>query len=217
MDMQMTLNATMLVDCRAELGEGVQWHRPTRRVYWTDIKGKTLWSCHEDGSHVREVALDAGLCDFAFTPDGKMLAGFEDGLCWLDPRSGARHLLEPYDPGNPATRMNDGALDRQGRFVIGGIHEPDMNPVTPVWSVSRGRVRTILDGIGCANGTAFSPGGDRMYFTDSRGGDLFVFDYDTVSGEPENRRVFASLSPEHGVPDGSCVDADGALGDVVES
>lgn len=211
MNMRAMLQATLLVDCQAELGEAVQWHRASRRVYWTDILGNALWSCREDGSAVRKVDLDASLCDFAFTPDGKMLAAFADGLCWLEPRSGNRRMIEPYDPGNQATRMNDGGLDRQGRFVIGGVHEPERDPVAPVWSISRGKVRTIFSGVGCADGTAFSPDGARMYFADGRTQDIHVYDYDVETGMPSNGRVFAHLRPEHGVPDGSCVDAEGAL------
>ncbi|MEV8466839.1 SMP-30/gluconolactonase/LRE family protein [Fluviibacterium sp. DFM31] len=205
------LHARLLVDCEAGLGEGVQWHRQTRRVYWTDIEGNTLWSAAETGEAVRQVALDAPLCAFAFTPDGNMLAGFADALCWLDPRSGVRRVIEPYMPDDPDTRMNDGGLDRQGRFIIGGIHTPGMAPVTPVWSVSRGRVHTILTGVGCANSTAFSPDGTRMYFADSRGPDILAYDYDTVTGTPRDPRIFATLEPGEGVPNGACVDAEGAL------
>lgn len=209
--MALRANASLLVDCRATLGEGVQWHRQTRRVYWTDIKGNALWSCGENGESERKVPLEEGLCDFAFTPDGKMLAAFADGLYWLEPRSGKRSLIEPYMPDNPGTRMNDGCLDRQGRFIIGGIDEAETAPITPVWSVSRGKVSPILTGVGIANSTAFSPDGGQMYFADSRGRDIFVFDYDTLSGTPSNRRVFATLTEAQGVPDGSTVDAEGAL------
>ncbi|WP_193141464.1 MULTISPECIES: SMP-30/gluconolactonase/LRE family protein [unclassified Meridianimarinicoccus] len=209
--MSAPLQARLLVDCKAGLGEGVQWHRQTRRVYWTDIDGNILWSATETGESVRQVALDAPLCDFAFTPDGNMLAGFADALCWLDPRTGVRRVIETYMSGNPDTRMNNGALDRQGRFIIGGIHTAGLEPVTPVWSISRGRVRPILTEVGCASATAFSPDGTRMYFADSRGPDILAYDYDTVTGMPRDARIFATLEPDEGAPDGACVDAEGAL------
>jgi len=209
--MSAALEARLLVDCQATLGEGIQWNPVRRRVYWTDIKGKALWSCREDGSGVAKLDLELGLCSFAFSDDGRILGAFEDGLSWLDPVTGRRTLFERYQPGMPNTRMNDGALDRAGRFVVGGIDEQDLAPVTPVWSVERGEVRVILDGIGCANSTAFSSDGTRMYFADSPTGEIQVFDYDTSRGVPSNRRIFTRLRPSEGVPDGSTVDAEGAL------
>ena len=209
--MMITLEAQLLVDCHATLGEGIQWNPARRRVYWTDVKGRTLWSCQEDGSGVARLDLETGLCSFAFSDDGRILGAFEDGLAWLDPVSGRRTLFEPYQPDKPTTRMNDGALDRQGRFVVGGIDEAELAPITPVWTVTRGEVRTIIDGVGCANSTAFSPDGSRMYFADSPTGEIQVFDYDIGRGIPSNRRVFARLRPSEGVPDGSTVDSQGGV------
>ena len=203
--------AHLLVDCKAVLGEGIQWNPARRRVYWTDIKGKSLWSCREDGSEPARMELDVGLCSFAFSDDGRILGAFEDGLSWLDPVTGRRALFERYQPGMPTTRMNDGALDRAGRFVVGGIDEADLAPITPIWSVDRSDVRVILDGVGCANSTAFNLDGTRMYFADSPTGEIQVFDYDTARGVPSNRRVFARLRPAEGVPDGSITDSEGGL------
>lgn len=209
--MSEVLNAQLLVDCQATLAEGIQWNPARRRVYWTDIKGRSLWSCREDGSAVAKLELDVGLCSFAFSDDGRILGAFEDGLSWLDTVTGRRTLFERYQPNMPNTRMNDGALDRLGRFIVGGIDERELAPITPVWSVERGDVRVILDGVGCANSTAFSNDGMRMYFADSPTGEIQVFDYDTSRGVPSNRRVFARLRPGEGVPDGSAVDSEGAL------
>ncbi|WP_161635601.1 SMP-30/gluconolactonase/LRE family protein [Actibacterium mucosum] len=206
------LSASLILDCRNNLGEGIQWNVRTQRVYWTDIFGDALWSCAEDGSAMSRVPLDKGLCAMAFTDNDRALAAFTDGLCWLDVETGARELIKEYQPEEGArTRMNDGGLDRQGRFVVGGIDEEGMHPITPVWSVDKGDVRTVIEGIGCANSTCFSPDGTRMYFADTRGKDVVAYDYDTATGTPSNPRVFATLGDGEGGPDGSTVDAEGGL------
>jgi L-arabinonolactonase len=207
----MPLEAELLVACDTELGEGVQWHPRHRRVFWTDIKASVLWSCDEHGGRVRRLDLEAPLCSFAFCDDGRMLAAFADGLAWVDPLTGRRRLFEPYQPDRPGTRMNDGALDRQGRFVVGGIDEADRQPVTPVWSVDRGRVREILHNVVIANSTAFSPDGTVMYFADTPEGVIRAYAYNPATGTPSQRRDFAVLAPDEGKPDGSTVDAQGAL------
>lgn len=209
------LTARLLLDCRNNLGEGIQWNAADQRVYWTDIFGNTLWSCDENGGSVVAKGLEAGLCAFAFSAEGRMLAAFTDGLYWFEMKTGKRALVQAYDVENATSRMNDGGLDRQGRFVVGGIDENNMAPTTPVWSVDgtggTPAVREVIQQVGCANSIVFSPAGDRMYFADTAGPDIITYDYDVTTGTPSNPQPFARLSERFGKPDGSCVDADGAL------
>lgn len=206
------LSAKLLLDCRNLLGEGIIWNARAQRVYWTDIFGNALWSCREDGSAVIRLPLEAGLCAMAFTDEGPALAAFAEGLFWLNTDTGARELIQSYQPelGN-RTRMNDGGLDRQGRFVVGGIDEEGMHGITPVWLVDAGKISTIIENVGCANSTCFSPDGRSMYFADTAGRDIFCYDYDVETGTPTNKRLFASLTEAEGGPDGSTVDAEGGL------
>ncbi len=208
---RVVLDATLLVDCGNVLGDGVQWHPRQRRLFWTDIDSRRLWSCDEQGGHLHHVALDERLTAFAFCDDGRMLGAFADGLGWLDPRTGQRRLFEPYLPGVDGVRMNDGAVDRQGRFVVGGIATTGDAPGTPVWSVERGSVQVLFDGVRVANSIAFSPEGTTMYFADSPSGEIRVCSYDTATGRPGAWDVLDRISPEDGVPDGACIDAEGGL------
>lgn len=207
----MELQATLLVDCKATLGEGVHWSPSRRRLYWSDIKGAALWSCNEDGGAVRQVRLEANLCDFAFADDGRFLAAFEDGLGWLDPVTGERSVFEPYMPDRPGTRMNDGALDRQGRFVVGGIDEIGLERITPVWLVDRGSVKPVLEDVAIANSLAFSPDGTAMYFADTPSGVILRYVYDSLQGIPSDPQVFAEAGTGEGLPDGATVDGEGGL------
>lgn len=204
-------NATLLVDCGNGLGAGVQWHMRLRRLFWTDIDGQVLWSCDEQGGRIVKVALDAALCAFAFCGDGRMLAAFADGLSWLDPRSGARRLFEPYMPGTAGVRMQDGAVDRQGRFVTGGLAEGPDAPDVPLWSVDRGRVRVLFDDIRAAACLAFSPDGRTMYLADAVKGEIGSCDYNPATGTPAAAQALARVDPGTGVPAGACIDADGGL------
>ncbi|TDL87726.1 SMP-30/gluconolactonase/LRE family protein [Meridianimarinicoccus aquatilis] len=205
------LDAQLLVDCKNLLGEGVQWHPRRRRLFWTDIKGQALWSCDEVGGNLKTKALDAPLCSFAFCDDGRMLGAFADGLAWLDPITGQRRLFEDYQTEAVGVRMNDGGVDRQGRFVVGGIDEAERKPITPVWSVDRGRVRVVIDDVAIANSIAFSPDGRVMYFTDTVEGEIRAYDYNPATGTPSKRRSFVSLGEGEGKPDGSTVDVEGGL------
>lgn len=205
------IDAKLLVDCACDLGEGIQWNADHQRIFWTDIHDQRPYSCDETGRSLETLTLDGNLCAFAFDTPERLLAAFADGLYWLDLNSGKRELIRAYMADQPTTRMNDGGLDRQGRFVVGGYEKSDMAPITPVWQVAADNPVELFTGVGCANSIAFSPDGTRMYFADTAGLDIYVFDYDTKTGRPHNKRVFANIGAEFGHPDGSTVDADGGL------
>ena len=205
------LTPKLLLDCSCFLGEGIQWNADRARLYWTDIFRKSLWSCDENGEDAQRQELPEDLCAFAFAENGLILAAFTDGLHWFDERTGTRTLIKAYDPNRTTTRMNDGGLDRQGRFIVGGMDEDGMKPITTVWSVSSSGIKTLIEDIGCSNSTAFSPDGQTMYFADSAKPEILQFDYDTQTGAAQNGRLFAKLRNDSGIPDGSTVDAEGGL------
>ncbi|MBO6893003.1 MAG: SMP-30/gluconolactonase/LRE family protein [Roseibium sp.] len=203
-----TRPAHLLVECQNLLGEGVQWNDAENRLYWTDIFGTALWSCDEEGQRVKRWPLAKKLCAFAFREQGPMLGAFADGLYNFDPKVGTMRLIKSYqEEFGGRTRMNDGHLDRAGRFLVGGIDEKGMQPITPVWSVSRDKITTVLEDVGCANSISFSPDGRTLYFADSRSSEIRAHDYDPENGSVGRSRSFARLSDKEGKPDGSCVDA----------
>lgn len=198
----------MLMDCRCFLGEGVQWRDADARVYWTDIEGDALWSCDADGRAVRRVPLKTGLCAFAFDAEGAALGAFKDGLCRFDPETGAREMLRRYMPETGSSRMNDGTLDRQGRFVVGGVEKGGGGAICPTWRVGSDVVE-IARRAEIANSMTFSPDGGTMYFADTPTGEIWQFAYDQAAGVTGAAERFATVT--RGGPDGSTVNAEGHL------
>ena len=204
------VTAELLLDCRCELAEGIQWHADEARLYWTDIHGRALWRCGADGGGAERRPFDKRLGSFAFAEDGWILCAFEDGLAALDDFFAEPQPLVAVEADRATTRLNDGRCDRQGRFVVGGIDEDGLRPLSSVHRYSPdGTLETLFDGVGCANGLSFSPDGSAMYFADSVGKSIFRFTYALQDLGP--RLPFAELSAEEGNPDGSCVDAEGGV------
>jgi sugar lactone lactonase YvrE len=110
-------------------------------------------------------------------------------------------------------RMNDGALDRQGRFWAGsmGIPVDPHSPVGQLFCLNGKGEEPLLAGLLVQNGLAFSPDGRTMYLSDSHPqvATVWRFDYDTERGIPSNRTIFSSRVELGGRPDGAAMDTDG--------
>jgi L-arabinonolactonase len=207
------------VACGNQHGEGVLWSAEDALLLWTDIHGGRIWlyDPQTDESHSHPVPGRVGcFAPRKGRPVTQLVAAFTDGFGFLDLEKGTRDDIAPFEPDQPHTRLNDGRTDRQGRFVAGGMNEDGLKPTSSVWSLSAdGTLMRLVSNVGCANSTCFSPDGRTMYFADSAGTEIWAYDYDPQTGSLGQRRTFAILAPNAGVPDGSCVDADGYLWNAV--
>jgi L-arabinonolactonase len=201
--------AELLLDCRNTHGEGILWDDRSRRVRWTDIHGKKLWSFDPEKRESDSRDMPVRVCCFAPRARGGLLVGFAEGFALYDLDSGARRDLARFEPELPDTRLNDGRTDRSGRFVAGGFDEVKGRPVTSVWRVDADLSTThLFGGVTCANGTCFSPDGRTMYFTDSPTRKLEAIAYDPATGSVGARRMLGEVEGP-GVPDGACTDVEG--------
>jgi L-arabinonolactonase len=203
----------LVVDGRHVLGEGIVWDDRTGRLFWTDIERSELWSLRPESRELQRWPLPERLCSMALTGiDDRLLLGLASGLAFFDLRSGEPTRICDVEPDVATTRLNDGRVDRQGRFVFGMFNQAE-NPKHPVGGFYRlnhdlSVERLPLGGVAIANSICFSPDGGTMYYADSATGEIRCCDYGTGVANP---RVFAPADAAPGDPDGSTIDADGFL------
>jgi len=208
--------AEIALDCHNLHGEGVFWNDRDGRLWWTDIHGKKLWWFDPESKQSASMGMPDRVCCFAPRRSGGFIVAFAKSVAFFDPDSGLVSELCKFEPDQSTTRLNDGRTDRQGRFIAGGMNEGSGAPTSTVIRVDPdGSTRTIISGVSCANSTCFSPDGRSMYFADSPAREIWAYDYDAKTGVPSNRRILADLKGDSGVPDGSCVDAEGAVWNAV--
>lgn len=206
------MEAELVIDCANVLGEGVTWNAAVRRLHWVDIESSELWTLDPSSGNVSTHNVPERICCVAPRHSGSFVAGFASGFAFYDPVTKARENLASFEPEKPTTRLNDGRTDRQGRLVAGGFDEKNGAFVSSVVRLDADRrVSKLFDGVACANGLCFSPDGRTMYFADSPARKIWAFDYDTDSGTTSNRKVLVTFDEQPGLPDGSCVDADGCI------
>lgn len=212
------MKAEPLLDCQNLHGEGIIWSAAHGLVMWTDIFGQRLCTFDPISGDLHSFDLPGKLCCFApraGRPWNELVAAFADGFALFDVLTGQRKDVAAFEADKPSTRLNDGRTDRQGRFIAGGMDEKTGAPISSVWRLDPDLTLTkLFDGVICANGTCFSPDGRTMWFADSGKGEIEAFDYDIASGTVSNRRSVAAVKAP-GVPDGSCVDAEGFVWNAV--
>ena len=196
---------------RNTLGEGVVWDAGAGLLLWTDIQQSELWTLDSSGE-IKVANAPERIGSFAPCESGGNIVAFASGFAFWDPKTGQRQDIEKFEAHLPTTRLNDGGTDRQGRFLAGGVDEEGGNPISSLCRVDFDlSVHTLLTDICCSNSLCFSPDGRIMYFADMPKAAIWRFDYDIDSGVPFNRQIFATFEDQPGIPDGSCVDADGCL------
>lgn len=203
------LQAVPVLDCANRHGEGILWNPADRRVWWTDIHGQGLWWFRPDDGLSGRIALPGRLCAFAPRAGGGWIMAFADAVELWSADFRCESRIHAFEPGNPHTRLNDGRTDRDGRFVVGGMNEGTGAFDSSVIRVNADRsVEVLFGGVSCANSICFSPDGATMFFADSPRRRIEAIAYSDLA----MRRVLVEMP---GIPDGSCIDAEGGLWNAV--
>lgn len=206
-------NIDVAVTQPAQLGEGPVWSATENVLYWVDIDGMAIHRLDPSTGVDEHRTLTGRPGSFALTADtGMLLVAVEHEAVWFDwATSETQPFVTLHEAGN-GVRMNDGRTDPAGRFIVGSMYENTragrfdgaLHQVN-----TDGTTKALRRAVGVANGTAFDPDRNLMYWADTATQLVLAWDYDSATGDRENERVFFDYSTVEGKPDGGCVDADG--------
>jgi sugar lactone lactonase YvrE len=209
----MTIDVECVLDARAELGESTLWDPSQGVLWWIDIWARLIHRFDPATGQDRVWQAPQYLGCLGLRQRGGLILTMATGFYFFDPESGRFEAIADPERHLAETRFNDGKTDRQGRFWSGTMFEAPGRPVEFIGALYRMdsdlSVHKVIDGIGCANGLAWSPDAKTMYFSDSHAGAVWAFDFDPLTGEIENRRTFIDMTETGGVADGATVDAYG--------
>ncbi|REL30660.1 SMP-30/gluconolactonase/LRE family protein [Thalassotalea euphylliae] len=207
-----------------QLAEGVLWHPEQASLWWTDIKTSKVYEYQLRNDHLKCYSMPERVGCFAFTKQPQqLLVAFASGIALYDLASRTINWLAHLDTANQGHRLNDGRLDRSGRFWVGGMleknvekehqsaHKSDKNAslFQLEQKSSSFRLSPKKTGIKISNSLCFSPDGKTMYHADSPTGIIYQYQ---VSADLQltNEQIFAKT--EAGAyPDGACIDKNGNL------
>jgi len=201
----------VLADVKTALGEGPLWDVEEQRLYWIDSWDGRVFRCTEDGREIRSWDVPGKIGSMALRKQGGgAVVSLQQGLYFLDFRTGESTLIVDPEPDKPDNRLNDGKVDCQGRFYVGSMDTLEKTPSGALYRLDPDLSLHVMDhDIIVSNGPCWSPDARTFYFSDSWSGDIWAYDYDQASGNLSNRRTFATADTRGGAVDGSTVDAQG--------
>jgi sugar lactone lactonase YvrE len=207
------VNPEHVLTVRDEVGETPIWVPEEQALYWVDIGGERIHRYEPGSGAVQTWKPGVPVTAIARRGPGRWLLAAKTGLFFWDQGKAAAEFVVNPEAGRPGLRLNDGSVDRQGRFLAGTLNEVDLNaPDGSLYRLDPDRTLRRLDtGYAVANGIGLSPDGNLLYVTDMFHRRILVYDYDQTQGTPSNRRVFVSVPEAAGLPDGLVVDADGGV------
>ena len=195
----------------AELGEGPVWVQRDQALWFVDIKKQQIHRFDPvDGSRNSWDAPEQ--VGFVFPAErGGFVAGLQSGLYHFNERSGGFEEIEKIDTDKPGNRLNDGAVDSQGRLWFGTMDNHEKAKSGAFYCFSDGKISpTGIADISITNGPAVSPDGRLLYFVDTLKGMIEVADIGD-EGSLTNRRTFTRIEKTDGHPDGPTIDSNGYL------
>lgn len=206
-----------IVDAGNHLGEGPVWDVEQGALYWVDGTGRrvgnpSIWRLDPRTGKTRSWSLDHDVGAMALRRDGNAVLALDDGFYFFDFESGALELIHHIEPEQARSRLNDGKVDRRGRFFAGGMDDKEELTICGLWRLDPDlSVHRVDEGIICSNGPCWSPDDRTFYFADTFQQVMWAYDYDIETGTLANKRDFASTRDDPGFFDGSTVDAEGCV------
>ncbi len=193
-----------------ELGESALWDARASRLYWVDITGQKIYAREWPSGETRMLSVPEPVGSVALRVGGGLVAALRHSLAYCDIDSGVMEIVYTLETELTDNRLNDGAVDPQGRFWFGSMDTGEKLPTGTFYCLHPDRtVSASFGGIICSNGPAWSPDGRTVYHVDSTRRVVRAYDFEPSTGTVGEGRVFLSDEGEVWYPDGVTVDAEG--------
>ena len=206
------MEAQLVLDAQAQLGEGALWHPHTQQLYWVDIEGRQLHLYSPVSEALRSIDVRERIGTVVPYADDKVLVALQNGIHELDLASETLTLIANPLEGQDDMRFNDGKCDPAGRLWVGSMHLSVHPEVAALYCLDTDRtLRRVLDKVSISNGIIWSIDHQTMYYIDTPTGMVRAFDYDVATGNVSNPRPAVTVPEATGHPDGMTIDAEGML------
>jgi sugar lactone lactonase YvrE len=202
----------LLIDLKAELGEGLIWDPDAKRLLFVDIENRRLYRYDPAAGSVESWEFPQKIAAAALAEDGRYLLVGEKEILKYSWSDGNLEVLARFEEDLPGNRGNDGACGPDGVFWFGSLSGFDRPGRANLYKLGGDSTcRLVLPGATISNGIAWSPDGRTMFWIDTPERTVYSFNYDCASGAIGRKRAAIRFPEEFGYPDGMCADEEGML------
>jgi len=207
------VNAELIYEYDAHLGEGPVWDEREQKLFWIDIlSGKILLYNPKSGNNISFNVGEHIGC-LALREQGGLVIAHKGGFAFFDLESEETiHIVNPKSNQSDSKRFNDGKCDSQGRLWAGNMAY-DLSPgegnlycLRP--DLSLDKKLTDLD---LPNGLDWNSDKKVFYFIDTLKQTVYAFKYNARTGNIADRSIVVEVDKGQGFPDGMTIDSEGFL------
>jgi sugar lactone lactonase YvrE len=208
------MKAEQFTDVVTYHGEGPIWDSVAGVLRWVDMLNGDIQTlppgAQSKGEQISRQHVDTIAAAMRPRAGGGLVVAVEHGFVLMD--ADGRLGPEATALTDPTIRLNEGGVDRQGRFFCGSMPYDQDGPRGAFYRFDPdGIITEVFGEVTISNGVAWNPAGDTMFYIDTPTQRVDVFDYDPETGLPSNRRPLVHIDPAHGSPDGMALDTEGGL------
>ena len=205
------LEASLLVDARAALGEAPQWDAREASLVWVDILAGVVHVTSASGESRASFAIGHAVGSAMPADGGGWLLADALGFGRLASDGRTTRLLDLLAD-RPELRFNDAKCDPLGRAWAGTVAEGHAPGTGTLYRLDPGPIATpVLGGLTVSNGLGWSPDGRSMWLADSADRFIREFGYEPDSGRLGAGLRIIELLDTAGKADGICVDDEGCI------
>jgi sugar lactone lactonase YvrE len=191
------------------VGESPLWHPEEKALYWIDTRRPSIQRLTSTGEY-KKWMMPNKLGSIALRQKGGFVAGTQRGFCEFDPVTGAVTTIVDPEACTPDNRLNDGKIDRRGRYWCVSRDASDDHAGGSLFRLDPDHSCHKVDtGFIVGNGLAISPDDKMMVVADTYSEVVYAYDFDLDAGRIGNKRVFFSTRDMPWYTDGGTFDSEG--------
>lgn len=202
----------LVLDAKAELGEGPSWDSQRKVLYWVDITRQKLHVYNP--TKKTHTTFDTGQYIGSVVPrkSGGIVMTLKHGFYAYEFETGNMTFIGAVELDKPNNRFNDGKCDAAGRFWAGTMSHDSTPNVGALYCLDTDwSIKKVLENVSISNGIAWSPDNSTMYYIDSLTNKVIAYDYDLATATISNPWVAVSIPNNFVFPDGMTSDEEGMI------
>jgi sugar lactone lactonase YvrE len=208
-DAQTVIPSKVLLNVKADLGEGSIWHPKQKLLYWVDIDKGILYTYNPANGEEKNYELGQKVGTVVPIDTGGVMVALKDGIYSYNLDNKQLKLLTSPEKSLTENRFNDGKCDPNGRFWVGSLgprYKASLYKIS-----SDGKASQMLDSVTISNGIVWSANKKTMYYIDTPTGAVRAFFYENATVNISNPKVVIQFPKGVGSPDGMSIDSEGKL------